>query len=122
MINGFRYRPQYELEIKPKYEEVDGNALLPELTNARGVLALEQTLLPVKLDTITPHIRKGTLVYTHFVAGMVGPIRDHLERLGFRVGLYTGNDKSGLQPFKDGIADHKRFGVHLTLCLQVLSR
>lgn len=102
MINGFRYRPQYELEIKPIPLEVNGNALLTELMNARGVLHLEQALLPTKLVAITPYIRKGTLVYTHFVDGMVGPIRAHLEQLGFSVGLYTGDDKSGLEPFKAG--------------------
>ncbi len=105
MVNGFRYRPRYEIEIKPIPVEINGNALLSELTNISGVLALEQTLLPAKLEAITQHIRKGTLVYTHFVRGMVGPIRDHLELLGFRVGLYTGDDKSGLEPFKAGTVD-----------------
>jgi hypothetical protein len=105
MINGFRYRPQYELEIRPIPEEIIGNALLPELMNARSVLALEQSLLSVKLDAIAQHIRKGTLVYTHYVHGMVGPIRAYLERLGFKVGLYTGEDKSGLEPFRARAVD-----------------
>jgi hypothetical protein len=105
MINGFRYRPQYELEIKPIPVEVNGNALLPELMNARGVLALEQSLLPVKLDAVAQQICQGTLVYTHYVEGMVGPIRAYLERRGFKVGLYTGEDKSGLEPFKARAVD-----------------
>lgn len=128
MINGFRYRPQYELEIRPIIEEVDGNALLPELINARGVLALEQTLLTAKLDAIVSHIRKGTLIYTHYVEGMVGPTRAHLERLGFKVGLYTGEDKSGLEPFKaravDVLIGSKPVGTGLdglqTVCDQIV--
>ncbi|MDP8951875.1 MAG: DEAD/DEAH box helicase [Actinomycetota bacterium] len=128
MVNGFRYRPRYEIEIKPIPVEIKGNALLPELTNVGGVLALEQTLLPAKLEAITPYVREGTLVYTHYVTGMVGPIRDHLERLGFKVGLYTGDDKSGLEPFKaralDVLIGSKSVGTGLngrqTVCDQIV--
>lgn len=105
MINGFRYRPQYEIEIKSIPVEVNGNTLLPELANARSVLTIEQILLPTKLDAITPYVRNGTLVYTHYVDGIIGPLRAHSERQGFRVGLYTGDDKSGLEPFKAGAVD-----------------
>lgn len=105
MVNGFRYRPRYEIEMTQVPVEVNGNALLRELTNVSGVLALEQTLLPAKLEAITPYVRQGTLVYTHYVTGMVGPIRTYLERLGFKVGFYTGDDKSGLEAFKAGALD-----------------
>jgi hypothetical protein len=36
---------------------------------------------------------------------MVEPVREFVEGLGYRVGLYTGADKSGLQPFLDRRAD-----------------
>ncbi len=103
--NGFRYRPPYELEVHMPPVEVVRNDLLHELLDARGVLGIEQTLLPTKLEAITSYVRPGTIFYTHFVEGMVGPIRRYLEDRNFRVGLYTGTDKSGLKPFLDGKVD-----------------
>jgi hypothetical protein len=105
MVNGFRYRPRYELEIRTETVEVTRNDFLPDLLGARGVLGLEQTLLPAKLDAGISYVRRGTVIYTHFVDGIVGPIRQHLEDRGFRVGLYTGPDKSGLEPFLSGNID-----------------
>jgi len=103
--NGFRHRPPYELEIHMPPLEVVRNELLPELLDARGVLGLEQTLLPAKLEAITSYVRPGTIFYTHFVDGMVEPMRRYLEDRNFQVGLYTGTDKSGLKPFLEGKVD-----------------
>jgi hypothetical protein len=69
------------------------------------VLGLAQTLLPAKLEAVRDRIRPGTLVYSHYVDGMIEPIRSYIEGLGHSVGLYTGEDKSGLEPFLSGRAD-----------------
>jgi len=108
MVYGFRYRPAYETEMEPeRLVEVDGNHLLENLraSAATGVLGLEQALLPTKLEAMRAHVRPGTIVYTHYVDGMIGPIRRFLESLGYSVGLYTGEDKSGLEPFLSGRVD-----------------
>jgi hypothetical protein len=106
MIRGFRYRPAYEVKMEqPPPVEVVRNDLLDDLLEADGVLGLEQTLLGPKLEAVTPYVRKGTLVYTHYVDGMVAPARAHFEDLGYRVGVYTGSDKSGLDPFRHGELD-----------------
>jgi hypothetical protein len=102
MVYGFRYRPDYETEMEPeRLVEVDGNHLLEDLraSAATGVLGLEQALLPTKLEAVREHVRPGTILYTHYVDGMIGPIRRFLESLGYNVGLYTGEDKSGLNRF-----------------------
>jgi len=106
MIRGFRYRPRYEIKMEPPPPvEVVRNDLLDDLLGADGVLGLEQTLLGPKLEAITPYVRRGTLIYTHYVDGMVTPIRAHFEDLGMSVGLYTGSDKSGLDTFLGGELD-----------------
>jgi len=106
MVHGFRYRPPYEQEMHTTPVEVVRNNLLEPLRAAHGnILSMEQVLLPAKLEAAGPYFRKGTLVYTHYVQGMVPVIRQHLERRGFRVGLYTGVDKSGLPGFLSGSSD-----------------
>jgi superfamily II DNA or RNA helicase len=111
MVYGFRYKPKYDIKLgKPEIVEPVRNDLIDELRNASGVLGVEQTLLPAKLEAIRPHVRKGTLVYTHYVDGMVYPIRRFLEEIRLegkrlRVGVYTGEEKSGLDDFKEKRVD-----------------
>jgi superfamily II DNA or RNA helicase len=106
MVYGFRYRPRYELEMRTKIVPTTHNELLSPLRNVgSNVLAVEQLLLPAKLEAVRDYCRKGTVVYTHYVDEMVAPIRRYLEDMGFKVGLYTGSDKSGLEPFLEGEVD-----------------
>jgi hypothetical protein len=104
-ICGLRYRPPYEIEIIPDTPKVVRNDLVDDLRAGEGVLHLEQTLLPPKLEAVREHIRPGTLIYTHYVDGMVGPIRSFVEGMGYTTGLYTGDDKTGLEDFLSGRAD-----------------
>lgn len=74
---------------------------------ASSMLALEQLLLEEKLDTIVEEANPdgGTIVYTEYVNGMVEPIVERLRSAGRSVGVYTGQDKSGLVPFLKGELD-----------------
>ena len=97
MVEGFRYRPAYEMD--EQVIEVDGNHLFDALMASRGVLSMEQMFLTAKLEAIEPYLRAGTMIYTHYVKGMIWPIRRYLEAMDYTVGIYTGEDKSGLEPF-----------------------
>jgi hypothetical protein len=66
---------------------------------------MEQTILTAKLEAIEPYLRAGTMIYTHYVNSMIRPIRRYLEAMGYTVGIYTGEDKSGLEPFLAGRVD-----------------
>jgi hypothetical protein len=101
MLNGFRYRPRYEIEMDVKVVSSTRNDLLDDLRAAgHDILSVEQALLRPKLHSVGDYFRPGTIVYTHYVDGIVPVIRDYIEQLGLRVGLYYGSDKSGLEPFK----------------------
>ena len=106
MVYGFRYRANYEMEMDFHKVRVERNDLLDELRrSADTVLGIEQALLGAKLDVVRDYIRPGVLIYTHYVDGMVEPIRRFVERLGYRAGLYTGSDKRGLEGFLAGRVD-----------------
>ncbi|CAA9228907.1 MAG: hypothetical protein AVDCRST_MAG93-796, partial [uncultured Chloroflexia bacterium] len=106
MLHGFRYRPRYDQEMRTDIVATTCNDLLEPLRDlGRDVLGVEQLLLPAKIEAVRRRFRKGTVVYTHYVDGMVPPIRRYLEDMGFKVGLYTGGDKSGLEPFLRGDVD-----------------
>ena len=108
MTNGFRHLPNYDIKLHTVPLEAVRNDLRGELIEAtsEGILAIEQALLPAKLERARPYFRPGTLVYSYYVDEMIGPIRDYLEKdLGLSVGRFVGNDKSGLEPFKAGRVD-----------------
>jgi len=105
--HGLRYRPQYPMTIDTSCPVIDGQACVPLLrqVKAGAVLALEQTVLLAKLPHLKPLLRKGTLVYSHFVEQMVEPVAETVRRAGFTVGKYTGEDKEGLEAFLKGEVD-----------------
>lgn len=107
ILYGIRYRPRYSQTIETEYAEIPGNEYLSRLQRVRkgAILDLERVLLDAKLETILAALKKGTLIYTHYLTGLVAPLRRAIEKAGFKVGLFTGDDKSGLEPFKQGKVD-----------------
>jgi hypothetical protein len=110
MQHGPRYRPrhtnEYEMPVRARVIKQVCNDLLDNLIDAQGsVLSTEQALLSAKLDLARPYFQKGTMIYTHYVDGIIEPTRQYLEDMGFTVGLYTGSDKSGYQLFCEGKVD-----------------
>jgi len=107
ILYGIRYRPEYKQTIETEFKEIQGNNFLPQLVKLRkgAILDLERVLLDAKIETILASLKKGTLIYTHYLTGLVTPLRHAIEKAGFKVGLFTGEDKSGLDAFKKGKVD-----------------
>ncbi len=107
ILYGIRYRPRYSQTIETDFKEIAGDAYLERLRGVKkgAILDLERVLLDAKVETLCAALKKGTLVYTHFLTGLVGPLRRAISKAGFTVGLFTGEDKSGLEPFKKGKVD-----------------
>ncbi len=107
ILYGIRYRPKYSQTIQTSVKDIPGNAYLHRLQKIKpgAILDLERVLLDAKMETILAFLKKGTLVYTHYLTGLVLPLRKAIEDSGFKVGLFTGEDKSGLELFKKGKVD-----------------
>jgi hypothetical protein len=66
------------------------------------VLELEQVLTRLRTPTILENLTPGekTLVYTHYVDGIAGALRESIERSGYRAGILTGEtDDTHLKEF-----------------------
>jgi superfamily II DNA or RNA helicase len=107
ILYGIRYRPAYYQTIETEIKEIQGNDFLPRLVRLRkgAILDLEKVLLDAKIPAILSALKKGTLIYTHYLTGLVTPLRHAIEKAGFTVGLFTGEDKNGLEDFKHGKVD-----------------
>lgn len=101
MCHGLRFRAHLTQKLNTLAVTANGTHLLRNILDAgTNVLSIEQVMLPARLEAARPHIRKGTLIYTHYVDGMVEPIQRFVWAMGFTCGVYTGEDKSGLDAFK----------------------
>jgi superfamily II DNA or RNA helicase len=102
---GTRWRPPYPAFSKQD-PRVDVTHLVDEIRalpkGSSGLLRLEQMLLQAKLDCILEHVEDGTLIYTEYVDEIVLKLTKALTQAGWKVGRFTGEDKTGLIPFLEG--------------------
>jgi len=101
---GTRWKPDYKIQLEVIKKEIDCEDSLDEIRAVgRGtVLELEQVLTRLRLPTILENLSAGekALIYTHYVDGIAGPLREEIERAGYRVGLLTGEtDDEHLKEF-----------------------
>jgi superfamily II DNA or RNA helicase len=100
VINGIRYQhvprnKNGEVIKRNRIEfDIDGSDLLGRLENVSNDLLIEQITLEKKLVGIHPYIRKGSMIFTYFVEGIVDEIKEYCENLGFKCGLYTGRQST----------------------------
>ena len=108
VVHGFRWKPNYKIGFKEKKIDIDCSEYIAEI-RALGVAkgsphALEKILTKARLSTIREQCLPGekTLIYTHYVSGITEQIASVLRQDGHQVGLYIGEDKSGLESFLHG--------------------
>ena len=106
--HGIRWMPTYDSALAYQEVAVDCSSELAELRQLpprSGVLAIEQVLTKARLRALVGLVAPKTLVYTHLRTGIVEQLVAALEEAGYRVGCFTGVDKSGLPGFIDGDVD-----------------
>src|SRR5262249_3426584 len=95
MLDGIRYRPNPKQARREQLPDVDGSGLMDEICNAYAewkVLGVERVLVRRKLEFLGENpdlVRSGSLVYTHYVEGILGPVVECMKRLDFKVGTFT---------------------------------
>jgi superfamily II DNA or RNA helicase len=107
VINGIRYVPNYAMELKETPIEIVDNAIASELQSiGKGqVLQIEIALLRAKLNTIIELCKPGTVIYSLFVEEIFDMISSAVKASGLRVARFNGDDKTGLELFKQGKVD-----------------
>ncbi len=104
---GLRYKPNYGISVNEEIIESDGSHLFNEIIAIpKGAVSeFEKVLINTKLDSVKDKIKRGTLIYTYYVTELTDIIGKFVKDLGFSIGFYTGDDKSGLEAFKKGKLD-----------------
>ncbi|MFB2898623.1 zinc-ribbon domain-containing protein [Aerosakkonemataceae cyanobacterium BLCC-F50] len=105
---GIRWMPEYNLEYEQIEIPVDCGDYIDRIRalGKNGTpLELEKILTHARLPVIRQQIQPKTLIYTHYIQGIDSLLKNALEADGWRVGFYTGEDKSGLPGFLKGKID-----------------
>lgn len=107
VINGIRYVPNYSMELKEAPIEIVDNAVAEDLKKiGKGQIAqVEITLLRSKLSTIISLCKPGTIIFSHYVESIFDELSDAVKAAGFKVARFNGDDKTGIELFKQGKVD-----------------
>lgn len=124
---GIRHRPTYDttltrrdvtIDVTDRVHHIQANLnrqrVAKDNQQARVTPAMmERALLPEKIPALIETVRANngpTVVYTHYVDGMVAPMKAALTDQGLRVATYTGNETAAeraeaLRRFRTGDVD-----------------
>ena len=101
---GVRFKPTYAcMHLETKKIQIDApTQFAHELSQEPNkILSLEQKITELKLPTIISEIKKGTIIYSHYITGIKTLLKNELVKNGFTCGIFDGTDKTGLEMFKD---------------------
>jgi superfamily II DNA or RNA helicase len=103
ILYGIRYRPNYRQSIETRYIEINGQEILDEVAKAAkgSFVDVEKALLKAKLPSIIGILRKGTLIYTHYVKEFIEILQREIKQINLSVGLFTGEWKQERDKWKD---------------------
>ena len=94
LLYGFRYVPDYGINVVNTEVNIDGEHLRGELITLKNgdVNAIEGTFVNDKMNAIKNDLTPGTIIYTTFIDKIVPKIEKKLKEFGVRYNRYTGNE------------------------------
>lgn len=90
---GIRFKPDYAIDLDVEPVRAVRNELAPDVRSALATpLRLERLLAPAKLELVADRLRPGTVVYSHYVTGILPLVQKAVVARGLRVATFSGNE------------------------------
>ncbi|MBT4604279.1 DEAD/DEAH box helicase family protein [archaeon] len=106
---GIRWLPDYKQELNEIIIPVNCDEYVGEIRKLgpkSTMLDLEKVLTKARINVIKENIRPKTIVYTQYVQDIAKYLKDEIEKdTEWKVGFYTGQDKTGKEGFLNGDVD-----------------
>ena len=103
---GIRSRVKPKIKIDRIRLPIDCTHLVDKIREeGTSILKMEQILTRARIPAILKELRPKTIVYTHYVEGIIDQLKEAIEAKGWTVGFHIGGDKSGRNTFIDGSVD-----------------
>jgi transcription elongation factor Elf1 len=103
---GIRSKVKPKIKIERVNVSVDCTHLVDRIRDeGTSILKMEQILTIARIPAILKELRPKTIVYTHYVEGIVDLLKEAIKAAGWTVGFHMGGDKSGREHFINGSVD-----------------
>jgi hypothetical protein len=103
---GIRSKVKPKIKIDRVTIPVDCTYLVDRIREeGTTILKMEQILTIARIPAILRELRPKTIVYTHYVEGIIDLLKEAIEAEGWTVGFHRGGDKSGREHFINGSVD-----------------
>lgn len=103
---GIRSKVKPKIKIDRVKIPVDCTHLVDRIREeGTTILKMEQILTIARIPAILKELRPKTIVYTHYVEGIIDLLKEAIEAAGWTVGFHKGGDKSGREHFINGSID-----------------
>ena len=103
---GIRSKVKPRIQINEVILPVDCTHLIDEIREkGTSILKMEKILTRARIPAILKELQPKTIVYTHYVEGIVDQLKEAIEAEGWTVGFHIGGDKSGYKRFTEGSVD-----------------
>lgn len=102
---GIRYMPKYKQQLNEIRKAIDCNPFLMKIRQHKTPIELEAILVKAKTTYILEQLRPKTIIYSHYRDGIELILQDAVMQAGWKVALFNGDTKEGLEQFNTGNVD-----------------
>lgn len=100
-IIGFRFIPNYGINVNEKTIEINGDELAEDIVNAKTFIDIESILIDKKLDNeqVIKELTPGTIVYCQYKKEIISKVINKLDELNISYVKYTGEEDSNTREY-----------------------
>lgn len=93
-IIGFRFIPNYGINVNEKTIEINGDELAEDIVNAKTFIDIESILIDKKLanEQVIKELTPGTIVYCQYKKEIISKVIKKLDELNISYVKYTGEE------------------------------
>lgn len=100
-IIGFRFIPNYGINVNKKTIEINGDELAEDIVNAKTFIDIESILIDKKLanEQVIKELTPGTIVYCQYKKEIISKVIKKLDELNISYVKYTGEEDSNTREY-----------------------
>lgn len=100
-IIGFRFIPNYGINVNEKTIEINGDELAEDIVNAKTFIDIESILINKKLtnEQVIKELTPGTIIYCQYKKEIISKVIKKLDELNISYVKYTGEEDNNTREY-----------------------
>ncbi len=96
-IIGFRFIPNYGINVDEKFIDINGEDIVKDIVNAKTFIDIESILVEKKLDSIINELTQGAIIYCQYKKEILNKVINKLNSYNIKFLKYTGDESDELR-------------------------